>query len=137
MVGQGEEYETTLKELDKKGELFYINKKFTPMFALQLLAGVDFFLSPSLIEPCGLMPMSASLYGTIPIVSQIGGLKDNFNENNAILIRDFDLEDSLKQAFALYKDKTELQSKINLCMNQKFGWTYRKDKFRLIYEEKE
>ena len=46
-------------------------------------AGADFFIMPSLYEPCGLNQMYSSLYGALPIVRATGGLDDtveNYDE---------------------------------------------------------
>jgi starch synthase len=56
---------------------------FLPELAHLIEAGSDFFLMPSLYEPCGLNQMYSSLYGTLPIVRATGGLDDtveNYNE---------------------------------------------------------
>lgn len=49
-------------------------------------AAADFMLMPSLFEPCGLPQMVSTIYGTIPIVHDTGGLHDT--------IQDLDLEGS-------------------------------------------
>ncbi|WP_102794466.1 glycogen synthase GlgA [Bowmanella denitrificans] len=49
---------------------------FSTRMAHLLEAGSDFFLMPSLFEPCGLNQMYSLAYGTIPIVRAVGGLRD-------------------------------------------------------------
>src|SRR3989304_964880 len=45
--------------------------------AHRLLAGADMLLHPSRFEPCGLVPIYAMRYGTIPIVRKSGGMADS------------------------------------------------------------
>jgi starch synthase len=45
-------------------------------------AGADMLVVPSLFEPCGLAPMTALRYGTVPIVRNTGGMIDTVFDRN-------------------------------------------------------
>lgn len=55
--------------------------------AHKIEAGADFFVMPSLFEPCGLNQIYSLSYGTLPIVRGTGGLEDtveNFDEQSGL-----------------------------------------------------
>ncbi|MGN1394693.1 MAG: glycogen synthase GlgA [Succinivibrionaceae bacterium] len=78
IVGTGDlKLESMLHELaNKYPNKFVFKSLYDNVLAHLVEAGADFFLMPSIFEPCGLNQMYSLAYGTLPIVRSVGGLKD-------------------------------------------------------------
>jgi starch synthase len=77
-LGAGEQHlENQLKYFENKyPKAVRIVLGYNNPVAHQIYASSDFFLMPSLFEPCGISQMIAMRYGTLPIVRETGGLID-------------------------------------------------------------
>lgn len=136
VIGKGKHvYEQQLRKYKRSDGVVYIDRWASPVQAAPLAAGADFYLCPSNTEACGLMPMTASRYGTIPIVTLNGGLADNFNEDNAIIIGEDGLSEAIKKAAEMYTNDDLMTSKRKVCMEQDFSWTTRKAGYIELYEK--
>jgi starch synthase len=94
-------------------------------------AGSDFFVMPSLFEPCGLNQMYSQAYGTVPLVSRVGGLVDtvvdisaNPEAGTGIMFapKHADFQDGLRRALALYADKAKYAAVQRRAMQRDFSW---------------
>ncbi len=87
ILGSGEsKYEEAMQSLrDRYPDRVAVYIGYNDALAHKIYAASDYFLMPSLFEPCGLGQMIAQRYGTLPIVRRTGGLRDsviNFDGSN-------------------------------------------------------
>jgi starch synthase len=114
--------------------------------AHKLYAAADFFLMPSLFEPCGLSQLIAMRYGTIPIVRETGGLRDtvlSYNEftkdGNGFTFLNYSAHDMLsviQRALYYYEnDKAVLEALQKRGMEGDYSWTHSARDYLDIYQK--
>ncbi len=107
-------------------------------------AGADFFLMPSVFEPCGLNQMYSLRYGTPPIVRATGGLDDTveqYNENTGegtgFKFRDptaSAVRNTVGWAVSTYYDRREhLEQIITAAMKKDFSWDVASSAYEDLY----
>jgi starch synthase len=79
VIGTGEMENAFLERSLHYPEVYFV-KRYDENLAHLLYAASDFFLMPSYFEPCGTSQMIAMRYGSIPIVSNVGGLNDTVKD---------------------------------------------------------
>lgn len=108
-------------------------------------AGSDFFVMPSLYEPCGLNQMYSLVYGTLPVVRATGGLDDtveNYNEQtgsgtgfkfSAISSQAF--YDTIGWAVSTYYDRPKhIDTMRKRAMKLDFSWKKSANIYQGLYE---
>ena len=147
MLGSGESgYEQRWEELkrrypDKVG--LYIG--YSDSLAHKIYAASDFFIMPSLFEPCGLGQMIAQRYGTLPIVRRTGGLRDSvicYDGNNAETSNGFgfdaysayEMTRTAHYAFDVYQDKKLLHQLMKNAMLTDNSWQKSTQEYIKIYK---
>ena len=105
--------------------------------AQKIYAGADFFLMPSLFEPCGLGQMIAMRYGTVPVVRATGGLKDTVaNGTTGLVFSPYTgaaFLGALERSRKLYADKKSWYSIVTRCMREDFSWTASATRYKQLY----
>lgn len=83
-----------------------IAKGYSQSFANQVYAAGDFFIIPSLFEPCGLTDLFAQLMGNVPIVHSIGGLVKTLDGRFGFSYRgdSLNLLEALSRALKVYRE---------------------------------
>jgi starch synthase len=107
-------------------------------------AGSDFFLMPSLFEPCGLNQMYSQAYGTVPLVSKVGGLVDTVYDIDAspeagtgvmFAPKQEEFATGLQRALALFADGPQYAAVQRRAMQRDFSWTNAVSGYEQLYTE--
>jgi starch synthase len=81
ILGEGSEaMADVLKTVSKEHNNFSIRFGYDESLSHRMYAAADFLLMPSRFEPCGLNQLISLRYGTIPIVTDVGGLHDTVGD---------------------------------------------------------
>ncbi len=109
-------------------------------------AGSDFFLMPSRFEPCGLSQMYSQTYGTVPIVTAVGGLADTVVDIDEeprhgtgiqIPVTAEGLLSGLERALRLHRNVSKLVEVQLRGMRRDFGWGETVAAYERLYEDGE
>ncbi|SDF42762.1 glycogen synthase GlgA [Sporomusa acidovorans] len=121
------------------------NITFSERLAHRIYAGSDLFLMPSQFEPCGIGQLIALRYGSIPVVREVGGLKDTvipFNpetgEGNGFVFANYNAHEMLnmiEEAVALYQDKTQWGKLIKNAMRADHSWRQSAVEYQQLYNK--
>ena len=142
VLGEGEWH---IKEEFLKIKEKYIGKvsfifDFDDKLARKIYAGSDFFLMPSLFEPCGIGQMISMRYGTVPIVRNIGGLKDTVKDNvTGFVFNDFHEKEFfnviLKAGIIYNNDKKRFEKIVKNCMEVDSSWEKSSQEYINLYKK--
>ena len=116
------------------------NFHFDENLARKIYAGSDFFLMPSRFEPCGIGQMISMRYGTVPIVRNVGGLKDTVKDNvTGFVFNDFDEKEFfnviLKAGIIYNNDKKRFEKIVKNCMEVDSSWEKSSQEYIKLYEK--
>jgi starch synthase len=111
--------------------------------AHRIEAACDFFLMPSLFEPCGLNQMYSLRYGAIPIVRATGGLDDSVIDYtqdtlraNGIKFQEYStraLAKAVRKALAVYGRPALFLKFRQNAMTADFSWAQTVDEYLKVY----
>ncbi len=115
------------------------------VLAHKIEAGADFFIMPSLYEPCGLNQIYSLRYGTLPIIRATGGLEDTVEQydektGDGTGFKFFDateraIYNTVGWAVSTYYDRPEhYKAMQKRAMKKSFSWKDSAERYEEAYE---
>jgi len=121
---------------------------FDEPLAHNVYAGADMLLMPSRFEPCGLAQMCAMRYGTIPLVTAVGGLADTVVDVDTRQSGEAPqrgtgfhlaaptapaLLEALKRATSVFDHPAHWRALVHNAMMQRFDWNDSATAYEQVY----
>ena len=143
-TGQKKYHDLYTKLRKKYPKKMGVKLEFNNATAHLIEAGSDFFLMPSLYEPCGLNQMYSLRYGTIPVVRATGGLKDTVFEltasggkGNGFTFEEYTpeaLTETIKRALKFFKKPEAVDKARVRMMKEDHSWGNSAREYMKMYE---
>lgn len=147
ILGAGDRnYSERFKQAARRfpGSIYYDFRYNDPM-AHKIYAGSDMFLMPSRFEPCGLSQMIAMHYGTIPVVHNVGGLKDTVEDFDTVTnigngfkftgLVPQKIFGALQKGMRVYREKDAWSKVRENAVKQDFSWTRSAEAYLNLYRK--
>lgn len=149
LMGSGSAYyERIIQNLrDQYPSRVFCYLGYSETMAHRVEAGSDIFLMPSRYEPCGLNQMYSLRYGTLPLVTNTGGLADTVidsspeniasGEANGFVMPLSDtktLLTTMHRAVDLYGDQSIWSNIQKTAMNGDFSWKISAERYLSLYQ---
>jgi len=146
-LGEGDlETETSLTNLSEQypGQLA-VEIGYTEELSHLIMAGSDIFLMPSRYEPCGLTQLYGLRYGTLPVTSDVGGLRDTVTPwpepgCTGFKFQRFEPEEfvaTVRAAVDLWADSVGWEAVRQRAMLQDFSWRQSAREYDSLYQSLE
>jgi starch synthase len=123
-----------------------VNIGYHEPLAHRLVSGADMLLHPSRFEPCGLVPIYAMRYGTVPIVRNSGGMADTVTDATPETLKSgsatgfsfdnicsIELARCVHRAVALYRQSIHWRKLQHSAMQRDFSWRNSAKRYAAIY----
>lgn len=147
ILGDGEsKYNQQIKAASSKCHNINLFFGYDESLSHRMYGAADFLLMPSQFEPCGLNQMICMHYGTLPIVHNVGGLKDSVHPISSYDSKKmygfgigFDEKNSgallgaIKSALTLYEEKKRFQEINRHNMSCDFSWNQSAEAYATLY----
>jgi starch synthase len=146
VLGTGEKrYEIALRELAQaQPKKIAFSMRHDEEMSHLIEAGSDFFLMPSHFEPCGLNQMYSQAYGTVPVVTRVGGFIDTVTDidehpedGTGITFPPTAVEfvKALQRALQLHGQPELMGTVITRGMTRDFSWQKAATAYEQLYHE--
>jgi len=119
--------------------------KFDERIAHKIYAASDFFLMPSVYEPCGLGQMIALRYGAVPIVYKTGGLADTIHlydpihkTGNGFVFTEYTKDafmQAIREALKVYEQKSQMEDLLDQALRYRFTWEKSAKDYERVYQK--
>ncbi|HNX10530.1 MAG TPA: glycogen/starch synthase [bacterium] len=145
-MGDGEkQYIKEIKHLNKLHPKKVVWLPFNEKIENLMYAGSDFFLLPSVYEPCGINQLKAMRYGCIPVVREVGGLYDTVSNYNPGTSQgtgftfkgndQYSLYGAMVRALENYKDQKSWNALVAKVMQISSSWEIPAKKYIKLYRK--